>query len=89
MTTGDEISLNYHSVGLGSAACHAAAAWAGRRLGPGGGAVAAPHASPGESAPSRRSPRGMSELLPGGSEGCSAGEEKYKMQLAQLGGGVL
>lgn len=37
VTTGDEISLNYHSVGLGSAACHAATAWARHRLCPGGG----------------------------------------------------
>lgn len=42
VTTGDEISLNYHSVGLGSAACHAAAGWAGACSDPVAVAAAAP-----------------------------------------------
>lgn len=47
VTTGDEISLNYHSVGLGSAACHAAADWAGACSAPVAVAATAPLAGSG------------------------------------------
>lgn len=58
MTTGDEISLNYHSVGLGSAACHAAAGWAGACSDPVAVAAAAPLAGSG------RGSWGASQPLP-------------------------
>lgn len=89
MTTGDEISLNYHSVGLGSAACHAASAWARRRLCPGGGGRSLPAGRV------RQRELGANQPLPGGRCGelfpewrgvGGAREENYKMQLARLGG---
>lgn len=89
VTTGDEISLNYHSVGPGSAACHAAAAGGREPALPRWRWPRPPRApSPaegagGQSAPSRRALWGT---VPSGGEGWGAPEENYKTQLAQLRG---
>lgn len=91
MTTGDEISLNYHSVGAGECSLSRSR----RRLCPGGRGCGRPARR------LRQGELGVNQPLPGGRGGSvrtiprgrkgvgSPRRKPYKMQLAQLGDWIL